>query len=70
MKKVFAGKVYWIAGTLISFTGVAMVRLMAPGLSGILSTITLIAGYVLSLAGIIIITYNTRGHAAGGKIII
>jgi hypothetical protein len=60
MKKVWERKVYWITGTLVSLSGVAAVRLIAPGLTGIINKTTLIAGYLLSLTGIIIIACTTK----------
>lgn len=60
MKKILERKVYWIAGTFVGLTGVAAVRLIAPGLSGGINTAVLITGYLLSLIGIIIIACSTR----------
>jgi len=61
MNKLKERKVYWIAGTAVAIIGVAGVRLIAPQLTGIISKVVLISGYVLSLAGIIIIAYAAKG---------
>lgn len=63
MKKILERKVYWIAGTVVGLTGVAAVRLIAPGLSGVMNTIVIISGYVLSLAGIMIVAFSTKDRA-------
>lgn len=63
MKKILERKVYWIAGTIVGLTGVAAVRLIAPGLSGVMNTIAMISGYVLSLAGIGIIACSAKDRA-------
>jgi hypothetical protein len=63
MKKMLERKVYWIAGTFVGLSGVVMVRLIAPGLSGVINTIVMISGYLLSLAGIVIIACSTRDRA-------
>jgi hypothetical protein len=53
-------KAYWISGTAIALVGVASVRLIAPQLAGLMNKVVLIAGYLFSLAGIIIIAYGTK----------
>lgn len=47
--------VYWISGIAVALVGVASVRLIAPELVGVMSKVTIILGYVLSLTGIVII---------------
>lgn len=63
MKKILEKKIYWIAGAFVGFTGVAAVRLIAPGLSGSLSKIVMISGYILSVVGIGIIACSSRDRA-------
>lgn len=53
-------KIYWIFGTIIALTGVTVVRLIAPELVGVLNKIVLISGYVLSLAGIIVLARSAN----------
>jgi len=61
MNRLKGRKTYWIAGTVVAFIGVAAVRLVAPELNGAVGKVSLISGYVLSLAGIIIIAYGAKG---------
>ena len=49
-------KGYWIAGTAIALVGVAAVRLIAPELSGVANKTVMIAGYMMALASIFLIT--------------
>ena len=51
---------YWIGGTLTALIGVALVKLLAPELSGALATLALASGYILVVAGITIISFATR----------
>ena len=53
-------KIYWIFGTIIALAGVTVVRLIAPELAGVLNKIVLISGYVLSLAGIIVLARSAK----------
>jgi sulfite exporter TauE/SafE len=46
---------YWIGGTLTALLGVALVRLLAPALTGLESTLAVIAGYLLVIVGITVI---------------
>ncbi len=50
----------WIGGTVTGFVGVALVRLVAPELSGTLSPLAMALGYVLVVAGITLISCATR----------
>jgi hypothetical protein len=59
--KVERGKVYWIPGTTVALAGVAVVRLLAPELFGVMNKVVIISGYILSLMGIIIIARGTKG---------
>jgi len=63
MKKILEKKVFWIAGTVVGLAGVALVRLIAPELSGVTSTVVMISGYILSLAGLGIIACSTKDRA-------
>ena len=60
MSGLIKRKGYWIAGTAIALVGVAAVRLIAPELSGILNKTVMIAGYMMALAGIFVITAGIR----------
>ena len=51
---------YWVGGTLTGLLGVALVRLLAPELSGTLVTITLAVGYAMVVAGLTIIAFATK----------
>ena len=51
---------YWIGGTVTAFLGVALVRLVAPELSGIAGSLAMASGYVLVVAGITVISCATR----------
>jgi uncharacterized membrane protein HdeD (DUF308 family) len=51
---------YWIGGTVTGLLGVALVRLLAPELSGSLATIALAVGYTLVVAGLTIIAFATK----------
>jgi hypothetical protein len=53
-------KAYWIGGTTIAFLGVALVRLVAPELSGGWASIVLMIGFTLVIAGITTITFGTK----------
>ena len=53
-------RAYWIGGTLTGLVGVALVRLLAPGLAGAAGPIALGTGYLLVVAGITIIACATR----------
>jgi hypothetical protein len=53
-------RAYWIGGTVTAFVGVALVRLLAPELSGTPSTLAMAFGYVLVVAGITLISFATR----------
>ncbi len=53
-------RAYWIGGTVTAFGGVALVRLVAPELSGTPSLLAMALGYVLAVAGITLISLATR----------
>ncbi len=50
----------WIGGTVTGFVGVALVRLVAPELSGLAGPLARALGYVLVVAGITLISCATR----------
>jgi hypothetical protein len=60
MNRIRERKLYWIAGTAVALTGVATVRLVAPELTGLTNKTALIAGYLVSLAGITILAYAAK----------
>ena len=53
-------KLYWILGSLTSFSGVALVRLLAPRLSEGSHTAVALIGFTLSFFGIFIIAKAVR----------
>ena len=53
-------KAYWIGGTLAALLGVGFVRLLAPALAGVASSLVIVAGYLLVIIGIAIIALATR----------
>jgi hypothetical protein len=54
MKEILANKGHWLTGTAIALSGVILVRLVAPNLSGMLHQAVAIIGYLISLIGICI----------------
>jgi len=53
-------KAYWIGGTLTALLGVGLVRLLAPALAGVASSLVVVAGYLLVIVGITIVALATR----------
>jgi uncharacterized membrane protein HdeD (DUF308 family) len=53
-------KAYWIGGTLTALLGIGLVRLLAPALAGVASSLVIVAGYLLVIAGITVIARATR----------
>ena len=53
-------RAFWIGGTVTGFLGVALVKLLAPDLSGHAGSIAMASGYVLVVAGITLISFATR----------
>ena len=53
-------KLLWISGTIVALAGVGLARLLAPEFSGFFNKIALVSGYLLSLAGIVILAYACR----------
>ena len=51
---------YWIGGTLAGLLGVGLVRLLAPVLAGAASSLASATGYLLVIAGIMILARATR----------
>ena len=52
--------VYWFGGAATAFFGVAVVKLVAPELSGTAVTLASASGYVMVVAGITLISLATR----------
>jgi drug/metabolite transporter (DMT)-like permease len=50
---------FWVAGTAVAFFGVFLVRVVAPGLTAA-RTPVVVAGFVLALLGLFVITVGTR----------
>jgi len=67
MNKILERKFYWITGSAVALAGVVAVRLIAPGLSGVIGKAVMISGYVASLAGILIIACCTKDRAIAMK---
>lgn len=63
MNKILERKKFWITGSAISLGGVIAVRVIAPGLSGVIGIVVMVSGYALSLAGIGIIACCTKDRA-------
>jgi uncharacterized membrane protein HdeD (DUF308 family) len=57
-------KAYWIGGTLTGLLGVALVRLLAPALAGAANSLTAVIGYLLVIAGIMVIASATRRNGS------
>ncbi|MCX7983143.1 MAG: hypothetical protein N2572_09615 [Syntrophales bacterium] len=51
---------YWAAGVLTSSIGVTLVKVVTPTLTGGYAKWTIVLGYVLSLAGLLIIVSGIR----------
>ena len=51
---------YWIGGTLTALLGIGLVRLLAPTLAGVASSLSIVAGYLLVIVGITILALATR----------
>ncbi len=71
-------RTYWIGGTLTALLGVALVRVLAPGLEGAAASLALAAGFVLATIGLTMLACATRrksseafvtldGDAKGGE---
>ncbi len=60
MNRIREKKYYWIGGSLVAFGGVALVRLLAPELTGVAYKIAKATGYLLVIAGMIIIGLATN----------
>lgn len=51
---------YWIGGTLTALLGIGLVRLLAPALAGVASTLVIVTGYLLVIVGITILALATK----------
>jgi hypothetical protein len=51
---------YWILGTIAAFSGVAVVKLLAPLYSGNGRILAMLAGYTTSILGLFVIMLGTR----------
>jgi len=60
MNRIREKKAFWIGGSIVAFTGVALVRFLSPELTGIMSRTALVIGYLLVIAGITVIACATR----------
>ncbi|MEN6376309.1 MAG: hypothetical protein ABFD75_16200 [Smithella sp.] len=60
MNRIREKKIYWIGGSAAAFSGVVLVKLVAPDLSGSWQQALQVAGYVLVFAGLAIISCATR----------
>jgi uncharacterized membrane protein YuzA (DUF378 family) len=55
---------YWIGGTITGLLGVGLVRLLAPALAGGASSLASVAGYLLVIAGIMVLARATKRKAS------
>ena len=62
MRETLRDKTYWIAGTLVGLLGVAIVRLLSPGLPEAMSRFMAVIGYLLALSGIVTIAWGIRNR--------
>lgn len=60
MNRIKEKKNYWIGGSLAAFSGVFLVKLVAPAMTGTWQQVLQVAGYLLVFAGITIISCATR----------
>ena len=60
MNRIREKKIHWIGGSLAAFSGVVLVRLVVPDITGFWQQALKVAGYVLVLVGFAIITCATR----------
>lgn len=60
MNRIIEKKFYWIGGCIAAFSGVILVKLIAPSLGGLWQQALQVAGYILVLAGLLIIGSATR----------
>jgi len=60
MNRIREKKNHWIGGGIAAFSGVILVKLVAPDLSGSWQQALQVAGYVLVIAGLLIIACATR----------
>lgn len=60
MNRLREKKNYWIGGSVAAFSGVALVKLVAPALNGTWQQVLQLAGYMLVFAGLVIIACATR----------
>lgn len=60
MNRIREKKFHWIGGSAAAFSGVALVKLLAPALTGTWQQALQVAGYLLVLAGFLIIGNATR----------
>jgi hypothetical protein len=67
MKKILEKKIFWIGGTAVAFSGVIVVRLIGPAVTGPVGKAVLIFGYLLALTGIFIIASSTKDRAIAMK---
>jgi len=58
---------FWIMGTVTAFSGVGVVKGIAPLYSGNVKTAVILAGYTLAILGLFIITLGTRRDDTNGS---
>ena len=68
MSRIREKKNYWIGGSIIAFSGVALVKLLAPDLNGFWQQALQAVGYLLVIAGLTILACATR-RTAGDEFI-
>jgi hypothetical protein len=60
MNRLKEKKYYWVCGGAIAFSGVAVIRLLVPGLLGFWQQSIQAVGYLLVITGLAIIASATR----------
>jgi hypothetical protein len=60
MNRLREKKKYWIGGSVAAFSGVVLVKLVAPALGGSWQQALQVAGYALVVAGFVIFACATR----------
>lgn len=60
MKRIRENKNFWISGTLTALAGVICARIISPEMDGLSGKAALVLGYVLALAGIIVLARSVN----------
>ena len=60
MNNVMSNAKFWITGVVVALAGVALARVVGPGLAGTTRIVVVVAGQFLALAGLFIICLGVR----------